>query len=191
MKKFLAYIAAAVLALCLLSSCKEGKVIPRGTMSKIYAEMFLADQWLRDHPAARPVADTTLFYEPIFNKYGYRKIDYITSVDTYISDPEKFSKILKGSISILEEQEKQAVRLSEFESKLNALTANLRNYSRKDFSPASWYADTLGLWGRSEILRLDEMDIAVAADTSDVAADSLSLAAEVTDVQIDSTDTER
>lgn len=191
MKKFLAYIAAAVLALCLLPSCKEGKVIPRGTMSKIYAEMFLADQWLRDHPAARPVADTTLFYEPIFNKYGYRKIDYITSVDAYISDPEKFSKILKGSVSILEEQEKQAVRLYEFEAKLNALTANLRNYSRKDFSPASWYADTLGLWGRSDILRLDEMDIAVAADTSSVAADSLSLAAEVTDVQIDSTDIER
>lgn len=191
MKRFLAYIAAAILALCFLSSCKEeGRVIPRSTMSKIYAEMFLADQWLRDHPAARPVADTTLFYEPIFNKYGFRKIDYITSVDTYISDPEKFSKILKGSISILEEQEKQAVKMSEFESKLNALTANLRNYSRKDFSPASWYADTLGLWGRSEILRLDQMDIAVATDTSSVAPDSLSLATEMIDIQIDSTDTE-
>ena len=112
MKKAFAYIVAAVMVLCCLSSCREeGRVIPRKTMSKIYAEMFLADQWLRDHSAARSVADTTLFYEPIFNKYGFRKIDYITSVDKYIDDPEKFTKILKGSIAILEEEEKLAMIL--------------------------------------------------------------------------------
>ena len=150
--------------------------------------MFLADQWLRDHSAARSVADTTLFYEPIFNKYGFRKIDYITSVDKYIDDPEKFTKILKGSIAILEEEEKLAMKASEFESRLNALTAKLKRYVRKDFSPASWYSDTLGMWARSEALLLDEMDIAVAPpDTSLAVTDSLAAVTDTLTVQKDST----
>ena len=44
MKKILTYIAlAAVVMLCLSSCSKKGKVIPRGTMSEIYADIFIAD----------------------------------------------------------------------------------------------------------------------------------------------------
>ena len=72
MKKLLgmAFIVAAVMVA--VSSCSDKpKVIPVQKMEKIYKEMFLADQWLVDFPAKRSMADTTWFYEPIFEKYGY------------------------------------------------------------------------------------------------------------------------
>ena len=58
---------------CLLTGCAQrGRVIPEEKMSRIYEDMLLADQWLRDHPDSRKAADTTLFFDPIFKRYGYR-----------------------------------------------------------------------------------------------------------------------
>jgi hypothetical protein len=71
----------------LLAGCneKDGKVIPRGTLAEIYAEMLVTDQWILDTPGVRMIADTSLVYAPILEKYGYSTEDYIYTVDIYQS----------------------------------------------------------------------------------------------------------
>ena len=103
MRKVVRHILAAlVLAACLCSCGREGRVIPRNKMARIYAEMFLADAWLIEaSPEARVKADTMAFYEPIFEEYGYTIEDYWTSVSHYLLDPDRFSRIVKRSNAML------------------------------------------------------------------------------------------
>ena len=86
-----------VMLLLLPLSCSRGRIIPARKMAQIYADMLLADQWLRDNPSMRTQADSTLFYGAVFKKYGYSFKDYDASVRFYIEDPAAFSKILKKS----------------------------------------------------------------------------------------------
>lgn len=105
MKRF-GYIFAAFLFVLLLFSCgfREAKVISRKDMARIYAEMLLTDQWIVTNPSMRRVADTSLVYEPILNRYGYTKEDYILSVNKYMDDPERYSRILRTTGEILDEK---------------------------------------------------------------------------------------
>ena len=107
---------AAIVAL--LSSCSdndERKVIPRRQLAKIYAEMLVTDQWITSTPGVRLIADTSLVYIPILEKYGYDRDDYLKSVDVYMDDPERFSRILKKSAEIIGKKIKDAeVRLAEY-----------------------------------------------------------------------------
>ena len=64
-------LAIAFLLVLALSCARTGRVIPEEKFSDIYAEMLLADQWISSNLKARRVADTTLFYAPILEKYGY------------------------------------------------------------------------------------------------------------------------
>ena len=98
MKPLLKHIVP-LLAVIVFASCKkdEAEVIPRGKMADIYAEMLMTDQWISSTPGVRMIADTSLVYEPILQKYGYDKYDYIKSIDHYMNDPERFSRILRSS----------------------------------------------------------------------------------------------
>ena len=95
---------AAALAVALVSCSKGSEVIPKRQMEKIYREMFLADQWLVDHNEKRPVADTTWFYAPIFEKYGYDIEDYRASVDYYLSDPKRYAEMIGRVVKSLEDE---------------------------------------------------------------------------------------
>ncbi len=98
------HIAIALTAVMILfSSCgkNEGEVIPRKKLAKIYAEMLVTDQWINSTPGIRQIADTSLVYEPILEKYGYDSKDYRKSIDKYMDDPERFSRILRESAAIL------------------------------------------------------------------------------------------
>lgn len=99
--KILILLAAAVF---LASSCGKDKarVIPRSKMSKIYAEMMVMDQWIQNKPGLRTIADTSLVYEPILEKYGYDSDDYQYTVEHYMADPERFSRILRSTVAILD-----------------------------------------------------------------------------------------
>ena len=79
-------------------------MIPRSKLAKIYAEMFVTDQWIQSKPGLRTIADTSLVYEPILAKYGYDKLDYIHSVDFYVNDPERFARILRSSMDKLDKR---------------------------------------------------------------------------------------
>ncbi len=83
-----------VIAVVLVGCAREARVIPVRKMERIYREMFLADQWLADNPERRVAADTTWFYEPLFEKYGFTLKDYQKSVDHYLNDPERYAEML-------------------------------------------------------------------------------------------------
>ena len=107
------YISAVLTSVLLLSSCggTEDKVIPRGKLAEIYAEMLILDQWIVSNQGARRTADTTLVYEPILERYGYTSADYRKSVDVYMNDPERFSRILRTTVGIIDD------KLSQLEEK--------------------------------------------------------------------------
>ena len=63
---------ALLAVLCCTAGCgRRARVIPDSKMKRIVAEMYLADQWVRDNPDGRKIADTTLFFDQIFRRYGY------------------------------------------------------------------------------------------------------------------------
>ncbi len=83
----------------------EAKVIPRPQLSEIYAEMLLTDQWILSTKGVRLIADTSLVYKPILEKYGYTTEDYMKTVDVYMDDPERFAKVLRTTSEILGERQ--------------------------------------------------------------------------------------
>ena len=105
MKRSFRYVAAIPAVLILfLTSCvgNRARVIPRGELAEIYAEMMITDQWILNTPNVRLIADTSLVYEPILQKYGYDADDYRRSVEEYMDDPERFARILRETGQILE-----------------------------------------------------------------------------------------
>lgn len=104
-----AFIVSAVMALSVMAvSCGDrAKVIPRGKLAKIYAEMFIADQWAYSDFQNRRMADTLLVYEPIFEKYGFTSDDYRKSMEYYIKDPDRYARILRVSSVIIEDRIKE------------------------------------------------------------------------------------
>ena len=74
MKRSLTYVLTVLaLVVSLAVSCNKdrARVIPRSKLAKIYAEMFITDQWIQNTPNVRTIADTSLVYEPILQKYGF------------------------------------------------------------------------------------------------------------------------
>lgn len=95
MKRSLGIVLSFALMVAAVISCdRSARVIPAGKMEKIYREMLLADQWLAENPEKRTMADTTWFYEPIFEKYGFTLKDYQKSVDRYLNDPKRYAEML-------------------------------------------------------------------------------------------------
>ena len=105
MKRTVLHILMALLAaLLIFGSCSRGRVIPRAKMVDIYADMFMADQWIKEDYQYRRMTDTSLLYEPILESYGYTTDDYLKSVEKYMKDPERFSRILKRTAKKLEKE---------------------------------------------------------------------------------------
>lgn len=92
MRKLSLILSVAVLLTAV--SCHRGRVLPMNEFSEVYEEMLMADQWLSRHPEARRAADTSWFYQPIFEKHGIRVEDFRASLSYYIGEPDKFSKAL-------------------------------------------------------------------------------------------------
>ncbi len=99
-------LAALAAVMILFASCNrnEAEIIPRKKLAKIYAEMLVTDQWVISTPGIRHIADTSLVYEPILEKYGYNSEDYRKSIDFYMNDPERFSRIFRTTGEILESE---------------------------------------------------------------------------------------
>lgn len=102
------YALICLCVLCLLfQGCGKRRYIPAGTLSRIYAEMFIADQWSLSNSESRRQSDTTLFYEPIFNKYGYTTDDFQRTVSHYLYKPEKYKRIMVRAHGIISKQLEQ------------------------------------------------------------------------------------
>lgn len=132
------YLYLLLIAACVfVSSCskEEARVIPRSKLTKIYAEMLVADQWIQTSSDKRTAADTMLVYEPILEEYGYTSADYRYTLNEYLNDPDRFSRILRSVVDIcdarikeLEEQQKLLDQLREKEK--NRIPADFRLESR-------------------------------------------------------------
>ena len=106
MMKHIRHILSILACAFILVSCdgSRDKVIPRAKLAQMYAEMLITDQWISGAPALRRNADTSLVYEPILQKYGYTSADYRKSIDKYMDDPERFSRILRETAGILDKK---------------------------------------------------------------------------------------
>ena len=162
----------AVLAVVLAGLCACGhrnRIIPENKLVRIYHDMFLADQWVRDHPDARTDVDTTLIFDPIFHRYGYTFEDYDRTVQYYLDRSEQFVKILNRVETQLRKEgetlQQEADRLTAREVELNKFR---RAYRQKDFSTDSLrWAGIQPLW---------PVDTLPAPDTLTARADSLAQA---------------
>lgn len=143
MRKVFHILTLLFIGAVLFASCaRNGKVIPRKAMMDIYYDMFLADQWLNDHSQARKTADTTFFYEPIFEKHGYTFKDFDHSVSHYLKDPEKYSKMLKEVSKRLDKKSKE----------LEKVRQAINNYHEpQGYEPTEFRADSL-IWVDSLVL---------------------------------------
>lgn len=149
-----AHMVAALLLTLLLFSCSgRTRIIPRSTLANIYADMFLADQWLSDHSSERSAADTSLFYDPIFARYGYTFEDYDRSVKHYLKDPERFSKIFRQAADQLKKEHDLYLGKKEFVDKVREFNSAITGYNIRDFE-----RDSL-LWKRpvTDSLVLDSL----------------------------------
>lgn len=120
-------------------------------MVDIYAEMLLADQWLKDHPEYRTQADTSLFYDPILRRYGYTFKDYDISVKHYLLDPERYAKMLLQSSKKLQLQKMKFDKIRKRRDEVNDMNALVRGYRSRDFDD-----DTI-LWRMPDTARLDSL----------------------------------
>ena len=141
MKTAVRHTLGALLLTCLLCSCSgRPRIIPRSTMTDIYADMYLADQWLADHGSERRKVDTMLFYDPIFRHYGYSFEDYDASLQYYLKDPEKFSRIFRDASKKLRNGGDLYRRKVEEQELIRAFNESIKGYRSQDFE-----MDTL-LW---------------------------------------------
>lgn len=184
-------VAALVsLALALLSCGRKHKVVPRSEMAEIYADMFIADQWLMSFDSEFQRADTMLFYEPIFRKHGYTTEKFRESVNYYLYDARRFARILKKSAAIIEQDVKAMRKIGEHNDELadlEALYKGLESYSDTSILNIAGERAILMDWGpdykwvpRSQIPKFEGMVPEPEVFDEPDPADSLAL------VQLDS-----
>lgn len=153
MKRSLAYILICAALCC---ACSSGpRIIPRAKMSQIYAEMFLLDaRILAQNPNVVRVADTSLVYQSILGRYGYDAEDFNASIQKYLNDPERYSRMLKKSVAIVHAEAKALEKRKEMLESLR----NAKVYSKR-FAPANIYLmDTLhidSLWCMDSVYAFD------------------------------------
>lgn len=104
-------------------------------MAKIYAEMLVMDQWAVSDSRLRQKADTSLIYEPIFEKYGYDGEDYRASVEYYMNDPERFSRILRESADILDARIEELKNLKQELMEQEKINRLITDFDISDFYP--------------------------------------------------------
>lgn len=145
MKRFCVYLPGLLCLISLFSCSGRGRIIPEARMTEIYADMFLEDQWLSTYRKYRPMADTTLFYDPIFEKYGYDFKDFSRSVDYYVDHPEKYIKLLRKTEALLTKRREPFAAEMEREKEYRLVVAK-SNYKRVNFDDdkVKWkFLDTL------------------------------------------------
>lgn len=145
---------AMVLVACLSACGQKGKIIPRSEMAEVYADLFMADQWILYAPEQSRVADTTMVYERVFNMHGYTTKDYVASVDYYLRDPKRYSRILKKTDAILSGKLDKLNALVAEETELREQLERLCGYDRG----LKLYYDTLFLRVTKEAGLRFEMD---------------------------------
>lgn len=109
------YLRNIVLCLLVAASCTGPRTIPRDTLGDIFGDMFLQDQQIKNDVSLRRIADTSLVYEGIFESYGYSTDDYLFTINKYIREPEKLSKVFAKVSERLSKEAKDIKKQAEFQ----------------------------------------------------------------------------
>ena len=169
-------------------------------MAKIYAEMLVMDQWTLSESGLRNIADTSLVYEPIFQKYGYDTEDYRKSVEHYMKDPERFSRILRTTAEILDDRIREIKELKRAYLRQEEIARFVTDFNIGEFYPylsdepyvhyydsLSVVADSSSVYRMVPIERADTLydllRMIVPADS--LVADTLSVEKEKVEEEID------
>lgn len=167
--KSLTKILLYVLSVASVFSCTRNDIIPRKDMVKIYAEIFVVNEWLSSNQMYSAVYDTSFVYTPVLERYGYDNDDYMRSMNHYMSDPERYVKMLKQSRMMLDERLKEINALIEADDadrlrlqRLDSLKALVREqlpsfslFTREDTLPKVFAADSVYRMLDSGIVRID------------------------------------
>ena len=81
MGKALRYLFLFLFIAFSICSCSRSKVLSEKKMEDLYVDMFIADQWLRDHGDCRDKADSSLYYDVVFKKHHCTFEDYDASLN--------------------------------------------------------------------------------------------------------------
>lgn len=154
MKRFL-QIFLIIFVLAASVACEhKPKVLKPKKMSDIYADLFIADSWLRDNQDKRRKADTTLFLDPIFEDHKVDYKDFYVSIEYYTAHPEEYSDILTGAIDIMRERYEIISALSEQYNLAEEVRKKLPEYHIINFGADSmkalgdrafWHPDSLSV----------------------------------------------
>lgn len=130
--------AVVLVLVCLVSSCRDYKLISVGTMSDIYADMLVADQWLADNPRMKTKADTSRVYGAVFAEYGYSFKDFDGSVRHYLAKPEKYMKIVERTYEKLNRKHRQLEEVQKIMAEHDAILEKISGMEPVVFCPDSF-----------------------------------------------------
>ena len=111
----------------LLSCTPRGRVIPKEKLAEIYADMFVADEWVAEQHL-RGALDTASLYGAVLERYGYTVEDYRVTTKEYLKDPERYAKIIKKTMKILEQRERDLKNEIQRQDQLKDKNKEIENY---------------------------------------------------------------
>jgi len=132
---------AGLMLLSVAGCSNKGRVIPEKDFSNLLVDMFIADQWLREHGMAREKADTTLYFEPIFNKYGYSFKDYDASLHYYAEHVEELSDAVTDAVVTMRKMKDRYAQLA----KINKEVTLQNEKNMVFFEPLDFSIDSAGV----------------------------------------------
>ncbi len=105
-------ICCVALMLFISFSCTNKGIIPAKKMSKIIAEMYLADQYVEMMPQMRSQADSMKLYTGILKKFGYNESEYVNSVRYYLSRSNDMLNIHLNAKQILMKRKRELEKIA-------------------------------------------------------------------------------
>lgn len=92
-------------------------------MSQILADIYKTDRYVNSEYTLVLAADTTRFYEAVFNHYGYTAHAFTNTIEHYLSRPSKLKTIYSKAKEIIEEQESMVNEIIASTQRMDSLMA--------------------------------------------------------------------
>ncbi|MDD5714698.1 MAG: DUF4296 domain-containing protein [Bacteroidales bacterium] len=142
--------------LVVFCSCvKAGKRISSDDFRVVLREMFLADLILERDGTLSRLADSTLVYPPILEKYGYTTEQFLATMEYYAGRPARFKSLLTRVRRTLNEERTEYNQRLTWLNEQKALVERFNN----------WLNDTVS--GRHDFVAKQSLKRILPADPSD------------------------
>ena len=126
--------------LTLTLSCHRAP-IPLDTLTIIIAEMLTVEQRIQEVPNLSSMADTSLVYLALLQKYGYSTNDLLYSMNRFAREPEKLKKALRHQLDLMNAQKKAMER--QLDKQRKKIDSNQKEWFASLFEHSS---DSLFWW---------------------------------------------